>query len=194
MYDVWSIDKAIYKCITLGCEHSEIGATNHWKYNPVDATLHRQMQTRALRDRLFAYALLCPTTFGVSLSIAVTFYSWDIKTKNTYYESSGCVISPFFKECKHSLQQCEVNQVDLPCILHQILKTQCKQMRLDVVFTFFCVSLLAAMFPISPSAARGFSEGPVTEQAFPPRSFLVEAKRFCREIQIFSNTSYKACY
>lgn len=59
-------------------------------------------------------------------------------------------------------------------------------------FTFFCVSLLTAMFPISPSAARGFSEGPVTEQAFPPRSVLVEAKRFCREIQIFSHTSYKS--
>ncbi|KAG7240836.1 hypothetical protein INR49_023410 [Caranx melampygus] len=39
---------------------------------------------------------------------------------------------------------------------------------------------MAAMFPISPSAARGFSEGPVPEQALPPRSVLAEAKRFCR--------------
>lgn len=44
--------------------------------------------------------------------------------------------------------------------------------------TFFSGSLFAAIFPISPRAARGLRAGPFPVQALPPRSVLVEARRF----------------
>lgn len=65
------------------------------------------------------------------------------------------------------------------------------------MFTFFCVSLLTAMFPISPRAARGFCVGPDTEQALPPRSTLVEAKRFYRKEKkkkMLNHNDYNSLY
>lgn len=47
--------------------------------------------------------------------------------------------------------------------------------------TFFSGSLFAAIFPISPRAARGLRAGPLPVQAFPPRSVLVEARRFYKK-------------
>lgn len=47
--------------------------------------------------------------------------------------------------------------------------------------TFFSGSLFAAIFPISPRAARGLSAGPFPVQALPPRSVLVDARRFYKK-------------